>query len=122
MQVIEASKTEAERRLIFEVDPNSAPCGRSDRCVQLPKTMERLREDVLEWSLADDVGLLKVIEDISSDIRSQIRSVEKDVDDLMYETSRAHVALCNTFTDFSMLSHRQVSSPCPALCSSHTSC
>ena len=83
-------------------------CHGAEELAQLPKTMEKLREDVLEWSLADDVGLLRVIEDVSSDIRSQIRAVEKDVDDLLFEASRAHVALRNTFTDFSMLSHRQV--------------
>ncbi len=42
--------------------------------VQVPKTMEKLHEDVNDWSLADDVGLLCVLEDISNRLKVKVFS------------------------------------------------
>lgn len=74
---------------------------------EVPKTMDSLRNDVGEWSLADDVGLMVVLEEISGNLRNKMMEVEKEVDELVHSSSACHVALRNTFTSFAMLSHSQ---------------
>jgi hypothetical protein len=74
---------------------------------EVPKTMDKLREDVGEWSLADDVGLMMVLEEVATNMKSKIRQVEREVDSLLHETSAVHVSLRNSFTSFSMLSQTQ---------------
>jgi hypothetical protein len=86
-----ASSAPAAPRVIFE----------------LPKTMEKLRNDVGEWSLADDVGLMMVLEELATSMKGKIRQVEGEVDTLLHETSAVHVSLRNSFTSFSMLSQTQ---------------
>lgn len=46
---------------------------------QVPKSMDKLREDVNDWSLADDAGLLLVLEEINNRLKSQMRDVEISV-------------------------------------------
>ena len=74
---------------------------------EVPKTMEKLRNDVGDWSLADDVGLMVLLEEVATNMKKQIRQVEREVDTLVHETSAVHVALRNSFTSFSMLSQTQ---------------
>jgi len=74
---------------------------------EVPKTMDKLREDVGEWSLADDVGLMMVLEEVAASMKGKIRQVEREVDSLLHETSAVHVSLRNAFTSFSMLSQTQ---------------
>jgi hypothetical protein len=74
---------------------------------EVPKTMDKLREDVGEWSLADDVGLMMVLEEVATNMKSKIQQVEREVDSLLHETSAVHVSLRNSFTSFSMLSQTQ---------------
>jgi hypothetical protein len=86
--------------------PNSTPAV--PRVIfELPKTMDKLRNDVSEWSLADDVGLMVVLEELASNMKSKIRQVEGEVDTLLHETSAVHVSLRNSFTSFAMLSQTQ---------------
>ena len=84
---------------------SSAPAPRV--IFELPKTMDKLRNDVGEWSLADDVGLMMVLEELANSMKSKIRHVEGEVDTLVHETSAVHVSLRNSFTSFSMLSQTQ---------------
>ena len=73
----------------------------------MPKTMERLRGDVADWTLADDVGLMVVLEEVAATLKTKVLQVEREVDALSHDTSTVHVALRNAFTSFSMLSHTQ---------------
>jgi hypothetical protein len=73
----------------------------------VPKSLDKLQEDVNDWSLADDAGLLLVLEEISNKLKSQMRDVEVSVDDLLHETHACHVGVRNTLTRFSMLSNKQ---------------
>jgi hypothetical protein len=85
----------------------SAPAAVPKVIFEVPKTMDKLRNDVGEWSLADDVGLMMVLEDFATNMTSKIRQVEREVDTLLHETSAVHVSLRNSFTSFSMLSQTQ---------------
>ena len=69
--------------------------------------MEKLRNDVGEWSLADDVGLMVVLEEVAANMKNKIRQVEREVDSLLHETSMVNVSLRNSLTSFSMLSQTQ---------------
>lgn len=85
----------------------AAPAAVTRVIFEVPKTMDKLRNDVGEWSLADDVGLMMVLEDFAKNMVSKIRLVEQEVDTLVHETSAVHVSLRNSFTSFSMLSQTQ---------------
>jgi len=74
---------------------------------EVPKGMDKLRNDVGEWSLADDVGLHLLLEEVAAGMTSKIREVEREVDELLHETSSVHVSLRNAFASFSMLSQTQ---------------
>jgi hypothetical protein len=67
-----------------------------------------LRAHVDEWSLADDAGLLHVLQEFSTRLKSEMRLVENNLDELCFETKSCNIALRNTFTAFSMLSNKQV--------------
>ncbi len=75
---------------------------------QIPKDLETLHSRVDEWSLAEDAGLLHVLEEFSTRMKSEIRLVEKSLDELVFDTKTCHVSLKNTFTTFAMLSNKQV--------------
>ncbi len=77
-------------------------------CSQIPKDIDTLRSHVEEWSLADDAGLLHVLQEFSTRLKSEMRLVENNLDELCFETKSCNIALRNTFTAFSMLSNRQV--------------
>jgi hypothetical protein len=76
--------------------------------LQIPKDIDTLRAHVDEWSLADDAGLLHVLQEFSTRLKSEMRMVENNLDELCFETKSCSIALRNTFTAFSMLSNKQV--------------
>ena len=76
--------------------------------MQIPKDIDTLRSHVDEWSLADDAGLLHVLQEFSTRLKSELRLVENSLVDLCFETKSCNIALRNTFTAFSMLSNKQV--------------
>ena len=75
---------------------------------QIPKDLNTLHSHVNEWSLADDAGLLHLMEEFSTKLKTEMRLVEKDLDELLFDTKMCHTGLKNTFTSFAMLSNKQV--------------
>jgi hypothetical protein len=75
---------------------------------QIPKDLPTLHAHVDEWSLADDAGLLHVLEEFSTRLKSEMRLVERSLDELVFDTKTCHVSLRNTYSAFSMLSNKQV--------------
>eukprot|EP00002_Diphylleia_rotans_P016921 TRINITY_DN328_c0_g1_i5.p1 TRINITY_DN328_c0_g1~~TRINITY_DN328_c0_g1_i5.p1 ORF type:complete len:1711 (+),score=463.03 TRINITY_DN328_c0_g1_i5:53-5185(+) len=60
-----------------------------------------------EWTLAADSGLLFYLKDFSQRLIQRTREVEKNVDNLVFETKSMDVKLHNTFNQFLMLANTQ---------------
>jgi len=86
--------------------PAGAP-GVIEKSWERAWTLGELREDVRDWNLGNDYGLLRYLQDFSNSLIARTKEVESQVDSLVLETKSAEVRVHNTFNEFLMLSNFQ---------------
>ncbi|VDI07539.1 WASH complex subunit FAM21, partial [Mytilus galloprovincialis] len=70
-------------------------------------TMDEMRKNANNWSLAGDAGLLHHLQDFSQQMISRVHEIGKEVDGLLHETKMTGVRVHNVFNDFIMLANTQ---------------
>ncbi|XP_035207398.1 WASH complex subunit 2-like isoform X2 [Stegodyphus dumicola] len=70
-------------------------------------TIDEIRKNSGNWSLAGDVGLYNLLNEFSHNIISRTHEVENAVDSLVHETKMASAKINNIINDFHMLSNLQ---------------
>ncbi|XP_029376448.1 WASH complex subunit 2 isoform X2 [Echeneis naucrates] len=72
-----------------------------------PWTLEELRQNSANWSLAADSGLFLLLQDFSQRMLSKTHEIEKQLDSLIRDTKATDSCLHSVFNDFLMLSNTQ---------------
>ncbi|XP_054720305.1 WASH complex subunit 2-like isoform X2 [Uloborus diversus] len=70
-------------------------------------TIDEIRKNSANWTLAGDVGLFNLLNEFSHNIISRTHEVENAVDSLVHQTKMASVKINNVINDFHMLSNLQ---------------
>ncbi|XP_055942367.1 WASH complex subunit 2-like isoform X2 [Argiope bruennichi] len=81
--------------------------NQDDKKWDRPWTTDEIRKNSGNWTLAGDVGLYNLLNEISQNIISRTHEVENAVDSLVYRTKMANAKICNIINDFHMLSNLQ---------------
>lgn len=72
-----------------------------------PWTLEEMRQNSANWSLAADSGLFLFLQDFSQRMLSKTHEIEKQLDSLIRDTKTTDSCLHSVFNDFLMLSNTQ---------------
>ncbi|XP_074531691.1 WASH complex subunit 2A isoform X2 [Halichoeres trimaculatus] len=72
-----------------------------------PWTLEEMRQNSANWSLAADSGLFLFLQDFSQRMLSKTHEIEKQMDSLIRDTKATDSCLHSVFNDFLMLSNTQ---------------
>ncbi|XP_041645615.1 WASH complex subunit 2C isoform X2 [Cheilinus undulatus] len=72
-----------------------------------PWTLEEMRQNSANWSLAADAGLFLFLQDFSQRMLSKTHEIEKQMDSLIRDTKATDSCLHSVFNDFLMLSNTQ---------------
>ncbi|XP_045926853.1 WASH complex subunit 2 isoform X1 [Micropterus dolomieu] len=72
-----------------------------------PWTLEEMRQNSANWSLAADSGLFLFLQDFSQRMLSKTHEIEKQLDSLIRDTKATDSCLHSVFNDFLMLSNTQ---------------
>ncbi|KAM3606773.1 uncharacterized protein V6R79_022982 [Siganus canaliculatus] len=72
-----------------------------------PWTLEEMRQNSANWSLAADSGLFLFLQDFSQRMLSKTHEIEKQLDSLISDTKATDSCLHSVFNDFLMLSNTQ---------------
>ncbi|XP_029691529.1 WASH complex subunit 2 isoform X3 [Takifugu rubripes] len=72
-----------------------------------PWTLEEMRQNSANWSLAADSGLFLSLQDFSQRMLSKTHEIEKQLDSLIRDTKATDSRLHSVFNDFLMLSNTQ---------------
>ncbi|XP_068424088.1 WASH complex subunit 2 isoform X2 [Clinocottus analis] len=72
-----------------------------------PWTLEEMRQNSANWSLAADSGLFLFLQDFSQRMLSKTHDIEKQLDSLIRDTKNTDSCLHSVFNDFLMLSNTQ---------------
>ncbi|XP_028278973.1 WASH complex subunit 2 isoform X3 [Parambassis ranga] len=72
-----------------------------------PWTLEEMRQNSANWSLAADSGLFLFLQDFSQRMLSKTHDIEKQLDSLIRDTKATDSCLHSVFNDFLMLSNTQ---------------
>uniref|UniRef100_A0A3B4A4Y4 Uncharacterized protein n=1 Tax=Periophthalmus magnuspinnatus TaxID=409849 RepID=A0A3B4A4Y4_9GOBI len=78
-------------------------CGVWER----PWTIEEMKQNSANWSLAADSGLFLFLQDFSQRMLSKTHEIEKQLDSLIRDTKATDSCLHSVFNDFLMLSNTQ---------------
>ncbi|XP_028325021.1 WASH complex subunit 2 isoform X3 [Gouania willdenowi] len=77
------------------------------RIWERPWTIEEMRQNGTNWSLAADSGLFLFLQDFSQRMLSKTHEIEKQLDSLIRDTKATDSCLHSVFNDFLMLSNTQ---------------
>uniref|UniRef100_A0A3P9Q2Q5 Uncharacterized protein n=1 Tax=Poecilia reticulata TaxID=8081 RepID=A0A3P9Q2Q5_POERE len=72
-----------------------------------PWSLEEIRQQSANWSLAADSGLFLFLQDFSQRMLSKTHEIEKQLDSLIRDTKATDSHLHSVFNDFLMLSNTQ---------------
>lgn len=72
-----------------------------------PWTIQEIRGNANNWSLAGDAGLLQHLQEFSHQMISRVHEIGKEVDGLLHDTKMTGVRVHNVFNDFIMLANTQ---------------
>uniref|UniRef100_A0A3P8T689 FAM21/CAPZIP domain-containing protein n=1 Tax=Amphiprion percula TaxID=161767 RepID=A0A3P8T689_AMPPE len=72
-----------------------------------PWSLEEMRQNSANWSLAADSGLFLFLQDFSQRMLSKTHEIEKQLDSLIRDTKATDSCLHSVFNDFLMLSNTQ---------------
>lgn len=72
-----------------------------------PWSLEEMRQNSANWSLAADSGLFLFLQDFSQRMLSKTHEIEKQLDTLIRDTKATDSCLHSVFNDFLMLSNTQ---------------
>ncbi|XP_035518973.1 WASH complex subunit 2 isoform X1 [Morone saxatilis] len=72
-----------------------------------PWTLEEMRQNSANWSLAADAGLFLFLQEFSQRMLSKTHEIEKQLDSLIRDTKATDSCLHSVFNDFLMLSNTQ---------------
>ncbi|XP_061646184.1 WASH complex subunit 2 isoform X2 [Phyllopteryx taeniolatus] len=81
--------------------------GNDAQVWERPWTLEEMRHNSADWSLAADSGLLLFLQDFSQRMLSKTHEIEKQLDSLIRDTKATDSRLNSVFNDFLMLSNTQ---------------
>jgi len=70
-------------------------------------SLDELRNETLTWTLANDAGLMRYLQDFSGRILSKTKDIESQVDSLVFDTKSTDIKVHNAFNEFLMLSNSQ---------------
>ncbi|KAM9365285.1 WASH complex subunit 2 isoform 2-T2 [Pholidichthys leucotaenia] len=81
--------------------------GNDTQIWERPWTLEEMRQNGTNWSLAADSGLFLFLQDFSQRMLSKTHEIEKQLDSLIRDTKATDSCLHTVFNDFLMLSNTQ---------------
>ncbi|XP_076142304.1 WASH complex subunit 2A isoform X3 [Alosa pseudoharengus] len=81
--------------------------GEEKQIWERPWTLEEMRKNSANWSLAADSGLFLFLQDFSQRMLSKTHEIEKQLDGLICDTKATDSCLHTVFNDFLMLSNTQ---------------
>ncbi|KAI5108141.1 WASH complex subunit 2 isoform X2, partial [Silurus meridionalis] len=81
--------------------------GEAEQVWERPWTLEEMRKNSANWSLAADSGLFLYMQDFSQWMLSKTHEIEKQLDGLIRDTKATDSCLHTVFNDFLMLSNIQ---------------
>ncbi|XP_031434739.1 WASH complex subunit 2 isoform X3 [Clupea harengus] len=81
--------------------------GEEKQIWERPWTLEEMRKNSANWSLAADSGLFLFLQDFSQRMLSKTHEIEKQLDGLIRDTKATDSCLHTVFNDFLMLSNTQ---------------
>uniref|UniRef100_A0A3Q1GR67 WASH complex subunit 2C n=1 Tax=Acanthochromis polyacanthus TaxID=80966 RepID=A0A3Q1GR67_9TELE len=80
---------------------------KDDKIWERPWSLEEMRQNSANWSLAADSGLFLFLQDFSQRMLSKTHEIEKQLDSLIRDTKATDSCLHSVFNDFLMLSNTQ---------------
>ncbi|KAM9477837.1 WASH complex subunit 2 isoform 2-T2 [Clarias gariepinus] len=81
--------------------------GEAEQVWERPWTLDEMRKNSVNWSLAADSGLFLYLQDFSQRMVSKTHEIEKQLDGLIRDTKATDSCLHTVFNDFLMLSNIQ---------------
>ncbi|XP_029030816.1 WASH complex subunit 2 isoform X2 [Betta splendens] len=88
--------------------PSRPPQSERDAQIwERPWSLEEMRQNSANWSLAADSGLFLFLQDFSQRMLSKTHEIEKQLDSLIRDTKATDSCLHSVFNDFLMLSNTQ---------------
>ncbi|KAB5581811.1 hypothetical protein PHYPO_G00179930 [Pangasianodon hypophthalmus] len=81
--------------------------GEAEQVWERPWTLDEMRKNSANWSLAADSGLFLYLQDFSQWMLSKTHEIEKQLDGLIRDTKATDSCLHTVFNDFLMLSNIQ---------------
>ncbi|TTG62689.1 WASH complex subunit 2 [Bagarius yarrelli] len=81
--------------------------GEAEQVWERPWSLDEMRKNSADWSLAADAGLFLYLQNFSQWMLSKTHEIEKQLDGLIQDTKATDSCLHNVFNDFLMLSNVQ---------------